>query len=266
MARTVGLAGDWHVNQAWALRALDACAREGIDTIYHVGDFGVWPGEKGHQYLTSIQSSCERHGIDVYVVPGNHEDYSQINAFPTDEQGWLTHPEISHVHYAPRGHAWMDGGVSFGALGGAISIDKMLRVEGQTWWPQEDITADEVDRFIGHVSQIATDRLDVMLTHDAPSGIRRGGPTPAYLSPEVEHQARRFRLMLRDAADGVAPRWLVHGHWHMYVRDEFSGLSMSGADYECEVLGLHQDGHEGNTVLADLVPGVGLVNITALKV
>jgi len=265
MTRKVGFAGDWHANVAWALRAIEAFGEAGINTIYHVGDFGVWPDAKGHNYLVSLQAACERANLELYVVPGNHEDYSQINSWPLDDEGWITHPDIPSIHYAPRGHVWLDGGVSFGALGGAVSIDKMLRVEGKTWWPEEDITADEVERFIANAG-LFSGRLDVMLTHDAPSGVRRGGVTPGYLSPEIEHQARRFRMMLRDAADGAAPRWLVHGHWHMYVRDEYSGFSTHGDDYECEVLGLHMDGHEGNSVTAVLVPGVGLTEIANLMV
>lgn len=264
MTRRVGLAGDWHANQPWALRALDAFAAEGIDTVYQVGDFGVWPGAKGHRYLTEIHESCARNGIDLFVVPGNHEDYAQINSWPVDEEGWICHPDLPLLRYAPRGHVWLDHGVSFGALGGAVSIDKMLREAGKTWWPEEDITADDVDRFIANASALPN-RLDVMLTHDAPNGVRRGGVTPSYLSPEIEHQARKFRMMLRDAADGGSPRWLVHGHWHMYVRDEFSGLGIAGEEYECQVLGLHMDDHEGNVVTAELVPGVGLKAIRPVE-
>lgn len=263
--RTVGLAGDWHANLPWALRALEEFANADIDTVYQVGDFGVWPGARGHRYLSSVNATCERLGIDLFVVPGNHEDYAQINAWPVDEAGWIIHPDLPMIRYAPRGHVWTDSGVSFGALGGAISIDKMLRIEGQTWWPEEDLTADEVERFIANAAALPN-RLDVMLTHDAPSGVRRGGVTPSYLSPEIEHQARKFRLMLRDAADGAAPRWLVHGHWHMFVRDEFQGLSMRNSEYETQVLGLHMDDHEGNAVSADLIPGVGLTNLRTLLV
>lgn len=265
MSRKVGFAGDWHANTAWALRAIEAFGEAGIDTVYHAGDFGIWPGSKGHHYLMSVQTACERAGIDLYVVPGNHEDYSQINSWPLDEDGWITHPDVPSIHYAPRGLVWVDGGVSFGALGGAVSIDKMLRVEGESWWPEEEITPEEVELFISN-AKVFPDRLDVMLTHDAPSGVKRNGITPSYLSPEIEHQARKFRLMLREAADGVAPRWLIHGHWHMYFRDEFVGILEDGTEYECNVLGLHMDGHEGNTVTAVLVPGVGLTEITDLMV
>lgn len=43
----IALAGDWHGNTRWALHALEAAARQGCDTVVHLGDFGLWPGHDG---------------------------------------------------------------------------------------------------------------------------------------------------------------------------------------------------------------------------
>ena len=48
----VGLAGDWHGNTDWAVMCLDLFKDQDISTIYHLGDFGVWPW--GDSYRTTL--------------------------------------------------------------------------------------------------------------------------------------------------------------------------------------------------------------------
>ena len=134
----VALAGDWHGNVTWAARTLHACARIGVRRLYHLGDFGVWPGGSGILYLDALEEVCAEHDIEIWVTPGNHEDYDQIAAIPPGRDGlqWIR----PHVGLIPRGHRWSEGGRSFVSLGGAPSIDYESRDEGSSWWPAEMIT------------------------------------------------------------------------------------------------------------------------------
>jgi hypothetical protein len=47
----IAVAGDWHGNTAWAVRAVRRMAallpRDGPRVIVHLGDFGIWPGPEG---------------------------------------------------------------------------------------------------------------------------------------------------------------------------------------------------------------------------
>ena len=84
----VGLAGDWEGNRAVGA----AVAR---DVRGARGHQRVPPGRPGvparaHTVDSSSPNSkgrCRRHGITIYLTPGNHEDYARINALPV-RGGW----------------------------------------------------------------------------------------------------------------------------------------------------------------------------------
>ena len=65
--------------------------------------------------------------------------------------------------------------------------------------------------------------------------------------------------------DEVAPRSLVHGHWHSSFRDGWEGLTSTGVDYRCDVIGLPEDDNPYNAVTAVPVPGLGLTDVEVLR-
>lgn len=64
--------------------------------------------------------------------------------------------------------------------------------------------------------------------------------------------------------DEVAPRSLVHGHWHARFRDGWDGLTSSGTEYRCEVIGLPEDGIFDNAITGIPEPGVGVSEVAVL--
>jgi hypothetical protein len=266
MNSLVGFAGDWHGTTPWALQRLQAFAAEGVTHIYHVGDFGLWPGVDGETFLRKVNKAATEHGQTLFVVPGNHENYDQIARMTADADGWLVLDLYPALKFAPRGHVWLDGEVRFAALGGAGSVDRNIRVEGKTWWPEEAITCENVDTLVSNVTAHGWDRVDVLLTHDAPAGVHRpGGQLPAWFTPEVAHDCWSQRALLRNAVDLVTPRALVHGHWHRWFEDEIDGVTSNGVRYLTRVWGLPNEGHVDNCVVAEIVPGVGPVNVAELR-
>lgn len=263
---TTGIAGDWHGNGAWATHVLGAFAARGVRVAYHAGDFGLWPGSHGKQYLQRVHRALEANDQELFIVLGNHEDYDRVAVMRAGEDGWLRLRDYPRLRFAPRGHAWIDRGCAMAALGGAFSIDKGFRAEGRDWWPQESITSDDCAALAGNVRAMGWQAVDVLITHDAPAGLTRKGlhPKPAWFTEEIQAEAYRQRVLLRDAADQVAPRWLAHGHWHEWARDGWDGIDASGAAYRCEVVGLASDGLPGNAIVAELVPGRGLDSVEAL--
>lgn len=267
-ATLVGFAGDWHGNLPWANRALSFFAREGVTRIYHVGDFGLWPDRAGKRYLLELHAAAVRNDQELFIVLGNHEDYDRVAYMRTDEDGWLYLKNYPRFRFAPRGHVWLDGDTRMGALGGAGSIDRNLRTEGTSWWPGEEITEADCHALVTNVAAQDWDRLDVLLTHEAPAGLRRLGlqPRPVWITPEVEHDCWTQRVRLRDAVDQVRPLTLIHGHWHEWHNDKIEGSTPDGIDYETEVYGLTCDGMPRNCITASPVPHVGLVDVSILPV
>lgn len=245
------IAGDWHKNTMAASLVLSFYAE--IKTIYQVGDFGLWPGESGVKFLQNINDVLASNDQMLYVVLGNHDDYNQAKDFMEAEDGWLQHGtlHLDRIRFAPRSHVWQLNGKTFASLGGAGSIDRNLRVEGESWWCDEEITSSDVEQLKSKLFDAGLFGIDYFLSHEAPAGLHRKGfdPRPVWITPEVEHYCYQQRVLLRDAVDFAKPKNLFHGHWHYYVEDVLEGF-----DYNCNVFGLAADAQilDGAEVVIDL--------------
>jgi hypothetical protein len=241
----VGLAGDWHGNGPAgrdSISLLRKVAPE-IDAVYQLGDFGIWPGRYGTAFLDAVQGAYRRAGATCYVVPGNHEDYSQINQVPVSDDGlqWVR-PNVALI---PRGHRWELGGRTFVALGGAPSVDFRTRTPHVDWWKEEMITREEAD------AVASAGYADVMLAHDSPDGgthaVQRIIDNPLGVQ-QWGHEgiawARAGRMRMNLAYDGVRPRLFAHGHYHvadLAVKEDgrvFVSLNMNGTRSNLAVLDL----------------------------
>jgi len=248
------VAGDWHGNAGWAQHVIGMAAGRlddknpsALRIIFHLGDFGVWPGEAGEKYLRQVSEALRAADMVLWFVDGNHEDFPQMHAkvernrrmFP----GGIGETEIApDIYWQPRGTRWMWHGRQWLALGGAVSLDKAIRAEGETWWPEEEIT-DEQEREV-----IGGGHADVMVTHDCPAGVTHTYPPPPPfwdvrdLARGDAHQERLQRVV-----DAVQPSHLMHGHLHRsYQRVCDFGYG------PVEVTGLNRDGEKWNYAVLDV--------------
>lgn len=246
----IGIAGDWHGDKAWATRAIETFSIHGIKYVFHVGDFGFWPGNSGRKYLYRVEKKLSELDVYLLVTPGNHEDYIQLSAFhphPTME-GFTYNPNYPHILVAKRGARWNWDGMSFVSLGGANSIDFPYRTENISWWKGERITLGDIYRTVegGHA--------DVMITHDCPAGVNIFGShrdAGAGWSPTELSYAQQSRDMLRQAVDGVKPEILFHGHYHMPL-NLTTEMNDGLVDYKVQTIGLDKEWTPNNMALFSL--------------
>lgn len=257
---TVGLLGDCHSNFSWIHYAIDAFDRRGVKTVIQVGDLGIWPGKQYAREWDKVQAHLEQVGQLWVVVPGNHEDYDQIDAIPVDEEtGWKAFRDL--IALVPRGGRWEMGSMSFVALGGANSVDRGWRLKNsktKTWWPQESITEEDV------ANVIAGGYADVMVGHDAPLGVptidRNIAGNPFGFDPVDLQYANEGRAMMDKAFRAVAPQLFIHGHYHFRVNDTIE----VGSGRNCRVMGLSKD--EENYSLGELNTETGVSSATLLDI
>ena len=254
----VGILGDTHGQQRWTGFALWTYAQHGIDTVYQVGDFGFGKSNSGKSdpFSKFVNDKANTLGIRLVVIPGNHEDYDVIDSVPVSDDGWQHY--MSNIDIAPRGHRWTQEGVSFVALGGAPSVDRMWRLSQQRpklklWWHQEAITEEDVER------TVAGGHADVMLAHDAPfvQQIQKviGSNPHGFPRKDIEY-AYEGRKLIDRAFAGVKPKVFVHGHYHFNV-DE----TVNWPDGESRVFGLNRDGQAGAIGFLDLETlGIGVID------
>jgi hypothetical protein len=241
----IGVAGDWHGNTAWATRAVRKMAAllpaDGPRVIVQLGDFGIWPGPAGQEYLARLDAALAEAGAELSFVDGNHEDFTQLARLQPGPDGRAQVTE--RIFHLPRGHRWRWHGREWLALGGAVSLDRAVRTEGVDWWPEEEITLRQAG------SVIEAGPADVMVTHECPAGIEHDfPPPPPWWSQADLRRSDAHRGLLREVVLGVRPRWLMHGHLHLSYQRR---VDLGGGPIE--VTGLDSDGADrGNWAILDV--------------
>lgn len=269
--------GDTHGNNEHVEWAASVAEKAKADAIFVLGDFGYWEHGDDGAFLDKCSAISSDYGMPIYWLDGNHENHTWLreryinNAeVPRDEDGFVIMRR--GLMHAPRAHTWEWRGYSFMALGGAYSIDKEGRLRGEAkkqrqaraemrgraergaripdsvkriaqgesifWWPEEEITDEEVEE------ALRVDKVDILLTHDKPlfaepDWNRKNDPTSMANQEKVQKVMERLR-----------PSILIHGHLHYSYRDEMILGEHEGALEFCEIYGLDCDPwpHSGDGV------------------
>ena len=210
--RRVLVAGDTHGNTPWVEGLARTAFEQGCPIVIQIGDFGYFPNHSdGPRFLNAVDSACARHGVEFWFIDGNHDDHSSLaehrdNAAPVA----LT----DHVTYIPRVTRINLGGLKFGFLGGAFSVDWRDHTHGIDWWPNEMTDSSDVAR-------LGAEPLDVLIAHDAPAGL----DLAAWRLPaEDEFRADLVRSLISTAIETTIPRIVFHGHWHHAHDTELSWI------------------------------------------
>lgn len=216
------LLGDIHGDAEFMLRAFRVARRMGCDRIFQVGDFGCYEDmQPGLDFLRRVEAGAAEYGIDLYFLDGNHDGMLPLwKKYGLTVQGsdfsddGLTHVEgcsrgefvkvRESVFYAPRGHRWEWGGVKFMSVGGAFSVNRAHMMPDIEWWPEEEITDEQVAMICDGP------KVDVLLTHDIPAGF----PLPAIAFKKEYPEAEPNREKVLEIVEAMQPQLLVHGHYH----------------------------------------------------
>ena len=253
----VGLIGDLEGDRDWAVSRLrELGERSDVEVVYQLGDLRFGMGAHPEEYLEAIESVCAELDLRLVGINGNHEHWARLDELWSeprwqDGDGGLLPLEVSdHVTLVPRGHRWELGGRSFVALGGAPSVNRDLLTEGVDWWPTEVIEE-------AHVEQtIAGGHADIMLTHDSPGPPYCTAPVAEVIRGNPWGWPETILAYAQDGIDkvtravvGVAPRLLVHGHFH--VAGE-AVVRLPGAERDTTIWSLGANQDPANVRLLDL--------------
>lgn len=227
--KIIAIAGDWHENSSYAVRAIDYAAEKGATVILHTGDFGF---RFGQVFMGKVNKALTKNKMTLMFVDGNHDNHHYLGSLPLDPDTGLR-PLTKRIHHIPRGFRWEWDEIKFLGLGGAHSVDRqsLLRVPGVTWWPEETLSHADIGNAINGGS------TDVMITHDCPSGVPIPGLDPSGFPKEEIKASEEHSKLLRMVVESVKPRVLFHGHYHTYYRHT---IKLDGR--VCHVVGLSLDG------------------------
>jgi Icc-related predicted phosphoesterase len=222
----VMVAGDWHGSPSWAEACFQHAYSKGVDVIVHAGDFGFWVDNQWTaEYLRRVEQAAQEWNIPILWACGNHEDHSRRHEFNSPDRPMTT--------YLARGDRWTWWGKRFMALGGAFSVDRFMRTEGVGWWPEEELSNDEIE----HASRHDGHQVDVVIAHDCPTGVFIPG-----IGADAQTQTRgdwpdhmlagalKHRDKVRRVWEATRPKLWVHGHYHRQYELEYEGTRFVGLD------------------------------------
>lgn len=250
-SNVVGIAGDWHGNQSWALSMLEIFKKSRVSEIFHLGDFGIWNDKSGVEFMARVTAALKKNGQHLYVTPGNHEDWLYLVDLPQVNGLFILSEAISVF---PRGYRGLLGSSSFVSLGGGASIDFETRKKYVTWFPEEMLT-------MGDVFKVSCEgKADIMFAHDAPLGIpfleKLKASTAHWWSDAGLAYAHQGQEMMTDAFLAVQPHVFFHGHFHCFYSGTvaFQGVSQEAAEstsFKTLCISLDCDGQEKNIGIFD---------------
>ena len=173
----VNILSDIHGNTHY----LDRLARKTDDLIIQIGDFGF-----ANDWKVLSNYSPDK----VKVVGGNHDEYPIVNQYP---------------HYLGDYGLIPGFDMKVGFLRGAYSIDRYCRIEGISWWPEEQISYPDLWKFLDWYE---IEKPDVMITHCSTiTGLHR------CVHPVFSYS--RTETVLEEAFKIHPPKIHVHGHLHV---------------------------------------------------
>ena len=140
------------------------------DTLIVCGDFGfVWDGSKKEQ---QVLKWIGKRPYQVLFIEGTHDNLSLLDTYPpVDFRGGRARQISGRCYHLLRGEVYTIESDQIFTFGGGESFDADTRIEGQTWWPgelptqQELAHARETLERCGHV-------VDYIITHEASSIVK----------------------------------------------------------------------------------------------
>lgn len=136
------------------------------DLVIIAGDFGgVWDGSRSDDY---VLDSYDSRNFTTLFVDGNHENFDLLNSYPTEcFHGGKVHRIRDSVYHLMRGQVYDFGGKTFFTFGGARSTDRIYRKEGESWWPQEIPSDEEMAEAETNLSNVDF-KVNYVITHSCP--------------------------------------------------------------------------------------------------
>lgn len=140
------------------------------DTIIVCGDFGgVWYA-RGTAQEKNRERLISEYPFTIVWVDGNHENFDSIETYPlVDKYGGKVHQITENCFHLLRGSIYTICGKKIFAFGGAESTDRDRRIKGESWWPQEVPSDEEV--LYGNNQIASCDGVNYVITHDAPASL-----------------------------------------------------------------------------------------------
>ena len=209
------------------------CARMNTkpsDIMIILGDaginfFGSWRDLHKKEFISKLP-------ITLFCIHGNHEQRPATISSYT-EQEWhggtvYVEEQFPSILFAKDGEVYDLNGLRAIAIGGAYSIDWMLRIPGQSWWPDEQPSPEIKARVEAKLEEREW-KVDVVLSHTVPLKYE---PVEVFLPGIDQHKVDKSTEQWLNRIEDR----LLYGKWyagHYHTCKEIDRLNILFEDYCC---------------------------------
>lgn len=177
--------GDVHNNLN---HCYNVCQANLDSTIVQVGDYGV-----GFVPLDVLR----RMSSNFKFFVGNHDHRELAKTLP--------HCLGDYGEYEGK----------FFFVSGANSIDRDQRIEGVSWWPDEELSYAQAEDCL---EKWDASKVDVLVAHDVPQSFAEG-----YM---LIYDKALTRNLLQSMIEVRKPKLFIHGHHHKSNQLTFNGIKV----------------------------------------
>jgi hypothetical protein len=204
--KTVHIIGDIHGN----IEFLNSYIKEYIPSILILlGDCGFyWVNKEGNPICNINKIDTRYTGTKIYWLPGNHENWQQIE-YLHGRWGYCPVHIADSIFYCPIGSNLIINDYRIIFIGGADSIDKEHRVEGVSWFPQE-VLNDQDYLFIQKANPKTSKLKTIICSHTCPEHFDMNMGFDSYRFKDPS------RRILSETLKHYRPEYWFAGHWHKY--------------------------------------------------
>ncbi len=169
------------------------------DILLVCGDFGfVWDGSQQERRQLHWLGSRR---YQVLFLDGTHDNLDLLAQYPQEPlYGGLARRVDGNCWYLERGEVYEAQGIRFFVLGGGESQDMDTRIQGETWWPQELPSPQELERARENL-RACGDQVDYLFTHE-PSAI-----VSHFLEMDATHASPLSAFLDRVSQEVSFTRW-----------------------------------------------------------
>ena len=140
------------------------------DYVIIAGDFGlIWDNDpdKGKEEKWWKNWLNEKPWTTLFI-DGNHENFTRLFNLPEEEKfGNIVGKYTDSIYHLKRGLVYDIDDLKVFTFGGAISVDKALRVPYKSWWPEELPSFLEMSLAVKQLEACGNE-VDIIVTHEMP--------------------------------------------------------------------------------------------------
>ena len=154
--------------------------------VIQVGDFGL-----KHAWYQTLHMTKKQ----LMVVGGNHDDYDYYEISPVALGDFGLIPGCKNTFY----------------IRGGVSIDRAMRIEGESWWPQEELNYSRTNDMLDIYEKL---KPEVVISHE--------GPLSATYSMFGRFMSNWTAKALQEALKIHRPKRWYFGHHHISMSKQLS--------------------------------------------